>query len=826
MNRAYPLLFATLAATISLSAREIRGQDIKIDASRVLGPVSRYLTGACIEDVNHEIYGGIYSQMLFGESFQEPPPGPGIEGFSSFGGNWLVADGVVRIHAADGPKLISDRARFRDGTIGVELKFAERNGVNAGLIVRVEDPKVGADRFIGYEISLDPANQKLRLARHRNNYEPIKDVDCELAIGRWIALEVRLTDSVIEILVDGKSILRHDDGKLAIPNGRVGLRAWHREASYRNLWVKTGESIEKLPFKKSIDSAEVSGMWQPIRRGTALGSYRLNSDRPFTGSQSQRIAFASGEGEWGIENQGLNRWGLNFAAGRQYEGYIWARAEKPTILTASIESRDGTHAYATTNLNIAKNDWQRLDFTLTPNNSDTAGRFVLSLRQPGSVEVGHAFLQPSEWGRFKGLPVRRDVAEALVEQGITVLRYGGSMVNNAGYRWKKMIGPRDRRPPYSGQWYRYSSNGWAILDFMNFCEAAGFEYVPAFDINESAQDMADFVDYAKGPSNSNWGQKRVADGHPSPYRLRYLELGNEERVDEKYAAKFSALATAIWAKDPGVILVVGDFAYDRSIKDPMNFAGAASRITNMAGQAKILELARQHGREVWFDVHIDTDGPGLSSSLKALSSYIDALEKIAAGAKHKVVVFEYNAGNHGMRRALANATATIRVERDGRIPIVTSANCLQPDKQNDNGWDQGLLFLNPSKVWLQPPGFVTQMLSQNYLPQQVKCVLSENHDRLEAIATRSESGETLVLQVVSISNHAVPLTIQIAGFSTMDHIAKVTELSGPLDAVNTAENPGAIAPKHSDWKHEIKNGECRYVFPAQSFTIIRWQKSR
>ena len=56
---------------------------------------------------------------------------------------------------------------------------------------------------------------------------------------------------------------------------------------------------------------------------------------------------------------------------------------------------------------------------------------MLALKQPGSVVLGHAFLQPGEWGRFKGLPVRRDVAEGLIDQGITVLRYGGSMVNNA-----------------------------------------------------------------------------------------------------------------------------------------------------------------------------------------------------------------------------------------------------------------------------------------------------------------------------------------------------------------------------------------------------------
>src|SRR6185437_15867319 len=81
--------------------------------------------------------------------------------------------------------------------------------------------------------------------------------------------------------------------------------------------------------------------------------------------------------------------------------------------------------------------------------------------------------------------------------------------------------------------------------------------------------------------------------------------------------------------------------------------------------------------------------------MASVIEYIDALGKLADGAEHKVVVFEYNAGNHAMRRALGNALATKIIERDRRVPIVTSANGLQPDKQNDNGWDQGLLFLKP-----------------------------------------------------------------------------------------------------------------------------------
>ena len=293
-------------------------------------------------------------------------------------------------------------------------------------------------------------------------------------------------------------------------------------------------------------------------------------------------------------------------------------------------------------------------FTLTPNATDAAGRFAVTLRKPGSVALGYAFLQPGPWGRFKGLPVRRDVVEGLIDQGITVLRYGGSMVNHAEYRWKKMIGPRDRRPTNPGCWYPYSSNGWGIVDFLDFCQAAGFLAIPAFNMDETPQDMADFVEYVNGPASSVWGRRGAADGHPGPYRLTHMELGNEERVDEHYYRRFKAMAEAIWAKDPQMILVVGDFAY-QPIRDPDHVTGAASGITSLAGQRKILALAKQHDREVWFDLHVGTDGPRPDSTLDGMLSFATALDKLADGARHKVVVFEFNAGNHAQRRALANA---------------------------------------------------------------------------------------------------------------------------------------------------------------------------
>jgi hypothetical protein len=272
-----------------------------------------------------------------------------------------------------------------------------------------------------------------------------------------------------------------------------------------------------------------------------------------------------------------------------------------------------------------------------------------------------------------------------------------------------------------------------------------------------------------------------------------------------------------------MILVVGDFVYGRPIADPMKFDGAASKITSLAAHQRILKLAKAHNGEVWFDVHIDTEGPNPSPSAGSLFSYVDAIDKLADGAKHQVVVFELNANNHEQRRALANAEALGAIMRDGRIPIALSANCLQPDGQNDNGWNQGLLFLNQSQVWLQPPGFVTRMMARNYLPRMIEAKVEGDDGKLTVTASRSEDGKELVLAVVNLDSQARRSEIRVDGFAAVKDVAEVMELAGPLDARNTAGERERIVPKRIEWRHEMKDGAVKYEFAGQSFTVIHFR---
>src|SRR5438309_9297822 len=96
---------ALLALAFPWTASLLSAQDatIRVRAKDVVSRVTRTMTGACLEDVNHEVYGGLYSQMVFGESFQEPSPPPGVKHFSAYGGRWAVSDGVVSVNNEPGP---------------------------------------------------------------------------------------------------------------------------------------------------------------------------------------------------------------------------------------------------------------------------------------------------------------------------------------------------------------------------------------------------------------------------------------------------------------------------------------------------------------------------------------------------------------------------------------------------------------------------------------------------------------------------------------------------------------------------------------------------
>ncbi len=167
------LPFALLSSVCAQQAQ------IQINASQATNSVSPYLgTGACLEDVNHEVYGGIYSQMIFGESFQEPSFV--LQSLRDYGGGSVSLSGTsATLTSSSGSrdeKLVWTGGTFSSATVSVQVLRPSSGPGIAGFILNVQDPSQGPDQFFGYEISLN--GSQVVVGRHNDGFESLASFPC------------------------------------------------------------------------------------------------------------------------------------------------------------------------------------------------------------------------------------------------------------------------------------------------------------------------------------------------------------------------------------------------------------------------------------------------------------------------------------------------------------------------------------------------------------------------------------------------------------------------------------------------------------------------
>lgn len=783
---------------------------IHVDASQVAGHITPWMYGSCIEDVNHEIYGGLYDQKIFGESFEEPTPPASFEGWTAYGGLWKPDGKGCRVAADPGGKLVRDTPDFADGTVEADVRPADNQQGNAGLLVRVEHPGVGADSFDGYEVSLSASGQQIILGKHHHDFRPLQSVSAEVEPGRWHHLRVDLQGPRIRVFLDRSTVPQIDftDSKDPLLTGKVALRTWNSGAAFQNVHIQAGQTVISASFKATNVPA-VSGQWDAIETGTTTAVFLRDAVRPFNGAYCQKITHGPGTGRVGIANRGLNRWGIAVKKGQIFQGRLYLRAQSfAGAVMVALQSADGRKTYSSQAIRRIGANWAKYPFRLTANTTDKAARFALWIERPGTLWVDQAVLMGTGAERFHGLPIRADIADALYAEGITFLRYGGTMVNAPGYRWKNMIGAPDKRPPYAGTWYPYSTNGFGIPDFLNFCEAAHIEAAFAINIEETDQDAADLADYLTASVTNPWGHRRAMDGHPAPYHVQYIEIGNEESLGRDdaaaythYIARFHALARAIHSRNAALSLVC-----------------AAWWRPDSAGVERVFQAL--DGEAAAWDLHVWADDAGAGTDVdRQLTQMEQRFRQWNPQTTMKAVIFEENGGLHTMQRALGHATTMNAARRHGDFVLADCpANCLQPWRQNDNGWDQGQIFFTPDHVWAMPPFYAHQMAARNALPLRVQSYVT-GVDGLDVLATRSEDGKTLVLNIVNVSGDVRKASVSLSGFEGVRAMAHVWTLAAAPDAVNPPDGPEVVHTNESDLR--ITGTQFDYTFSAYSDTVLR-----
>ena len=785
-------LAALCAAMAAACAGGATDATITVDASKVEGSVTPWLYGACIEDVNHEIYGGLYDQRIFGESFEEPVPNPLFDDCSAYEGEWQVAGDELLCAAHAGAKLVYDPLEMAAGEVETELKFTRGGGGdNAGLLAGVSEPGNGADNFHGYEISLTADVRKVVLGKHKNNFTPIADAAVSCDPAQWNRLGFKTDGRTLQVFLNGACVLRAEDDDPVLARGRVALRTWNSEARFRNVKVTADGASRKLVFR-TTPAVQVSRQWDAFSTGGAVAAYRHEVGDAYNGACSQSVEFVSGTGTVGIANAGLNRWGIAMRKGQTFEGRLYLLGSGDVVV--ALQSADGTKEYASQRITGIGAAWKKFPFELTAAAADGDARFALYLDRPGRVQADQVTLMSTGEDRFRGLPLRGDIGQAMVDQGLTFLRYGGTMINISGYRFKKMIGDRDKRPPYHGHWYRWSTNGFGIEDFLQFCKKAGFTAAFAVNIEETPQDMADMIEYLNGPVTSEWGRRRAENGHPAPYGVKYIGIGNEDLITDVFEERFTMIYLAIKEKYPEMIVV-----------------GTVGPFNEGTDYVEGWKLADKLGVPMVDEHYYQSPGWFLHNQ--------DFYDKYDRSKKTKVYLGEYATHISGrranMETALTEALYLAALERNGDVVHMTSyAPLLAKDGRTQ--WNPDLIYFNNREVRPTTGYYVQKLYGQHagdhYIPSQVNLDNQDSRVKLRvgsSIVRDSKTGDVIV-KLVNLLPVSIETDVRLPGMDGIQSSATRTVLAGapeatPLPVTDTIE-------AGTSFKQEL---------PAYSFTVIR-----
>jgi alpha-N-arabinofuranosidase len=347
-----------------------------------------------------------------------------------------------------------------------------------------------------------------------------------------------------------------------------------------NFSYEGGLYAELVRNRTFMEDAKDPVHWTLIQEGGGAGSMALDPSRRFNAavatSLKLTIAKASGKQRVGIANEGF--WGIPVWPRTSYRASFYAEAAPgfKGPLTVSIVSDDGATVHATAQVARVTETWQRYEVILTTRDSpvSTANRLVITSAKPGTVWLSTVSLFPPT---FNGRPNgnRNDLMQLLAAMKPAFLRFpGGNYLEGntiaTRFDWKKTIGDISRRPGHMNDaWHYWSTDGMGLLEFLEWCEDLHMEPVlavyagyslhgeraePGPELAPFVQDALDEIEYVTGQATTTWGSKRARDGHPEPFPLTYVEIGNEDNFDRAgggtYDARFTQIYDALKGRYP------------------------------------------------------------------------------------------------------------------------------------------------------------------------------------------------------------------------------------------------------------------------------------
>ena len=587
----------------------------------------------------------------------------------------------------------------------------------------------------------------------------------------------------------------------------------------------------------------------------AFGRVELKNDGPFERCPHYVVLSDPGHKErrTGLVNEGY--FGIGVSQGEQYRFSVWAKALQgsDTIRVQLIDeaSMGEEQQFVEAKIGISSTEWKKYSVVLTSPLTHKHAKLRIFLQGRNSVALEHISLFPVNTFKGRENGMRRDLAQALADLHPGIFRFpGGCIVEGTDletrYQWKNTLGPVENRPLNQNRWehtfdYRYypdyyQSYGLGFYEFFQLSEDIGAEplpilsvglacqyqnweqesaHVPLSDLQPYIDDCLDLIEFANGPADSKWGKIRAEMGHPAPFNMKYIGVGNEQ-WGEFYYERLKPFVAAIRAKYPDIKIVGTSGPVPEDVPD--NTYRFADGWKAMKGLKADLVDEHYYRDEQWFLTH------GLR-----YDTYDRRGPKVFAG--------EYACHGKGKKwnhyeAALLEAAFMTGFERNADVVWMTTP---APLFAHVDGWQW-----RPDQIWYDNTEmfktvsyYVQQMYATNAGTHVLPVTMNkkpvanlEGQGGLFASAAYDKKAGEVIIKVVNTAKKSQAISLNLIGaFKGVDYIVKTLTLSHDgMDDENSIAHPELIKPEESiaitteGKKNAILNDEL----PAMSFRIYRF----
>lgn len=579
----------------------------------------------------------------------------------------------------------------------------------------------------------------------------------------------------------------------------------------------------------------------------AFGKFEVKNDGPFERCPHYVVLNYSGHNDTatGLQNEGY--FGIGIEKDEEYRFTVWAKTvsgDANVEVSLVDESTMEEHQeFATAELKVSGNEWKKYELILKSPKTVQKANLRLLLKGKNGVALEHVSLFPKHTFKDRENGMRRDLAQALYDLHPGVFRFpGGCIVEGSSldqrYQWKNSIGPVENRPLNGNRWlstfnYRlfpdyYQSYGLGFYEYFLLSEDIGAEPLPVLnvgmacqfqnqndpsahvavkDLQPYIQDCLDLIEFANGDVNTTWGKKRAEMGHPAPFNLKFLAVGNEQ-WDDLYYERLRPFVKAIKAKYPN-IKIIGTSGPDSE--------GEMFEKGWKAMKELKADLVDEHfyRDEHWF----------LSHGLR-YEGYDRKGPKVFAG--------EYACHGKGKKwnhfeTSLYEAAFMTDLERNADVVDMAT---YAPLFAHVDGWQwrPDMIWYDNTRMFKSVSYYVQQMYAcnkgTNVLPLTMngKSVAGqEDQDGLFASAVVDKKKGEIIVKVANTSDKAQDVTLNLNGLKGSRSATATTLQSDNMDAENTLDNPNLIRPVETTATCESKKNMTvlNDKLPAKSFRMYK-----